>query len=908
MAQAETQHTETVEVTIDDETYDVDENATVLAAATRNGIEIPTLCHMDGLADTAACRMCLVETGDGGDPVAACSLPVEDGMTVRTQTDRLRRSRKNTIELLLSENCADCLTCEQRGGCELAELAYEYDVDMEAYAGGGGRFEPMTDNPYFELDHDKCILCGRCVQACDEVRHNSAIGFTGRGMETKVSPPLDRSLVDTECKFCGQCIDSCPTGALTAKDRIGAGRESDLETTSTICTYCGVGCRIEFKHMDGEIVDASIVDDPETAPANGNRMCVKGRFAWDFVNDDERLTQPLIREDGELREASWEEALDYTAERLQEIREEHGADAVAGLASATCTNEENYVYQKFMRAAFGTNNIDHCARLCHASTVAGLGRAFGSGAMTNSNNEIRDADAILITGSNTTEAHPVLGLEVQEAVENGADLILVDPREIEIADDADLHLRQTGGTDIAWVNGMLNVILEEGLVDEEFVEERTENFEELKETVQDYPPEKVEEIAGIDAEKLREAARMYAEADRASILYAMGITQHSSGTDNVLSLANLAMATGNLGRESTGVNPLRGQNNVQGACDLGALPDVYPGYQAVDDPEINETFEEHWNADLPEDPGLTITEMIDAARFGKVKGMYVMGENPMVSDPHLRHVQEGLEELEFLVVQDIFVSETAELADVILPAKAFAEKEGTFTNTERRIQPLSTVVDAPGDAKEDWEIVDELAERFDYPMEYDSVHEITDEIAAVTPIYGGIVADRLDEQGLQWPCEDEDDPGTKFLYADDFNRENGLGKFHGVEYLDPDEIPDDEYPFRLSTGRMLYHFHTRTMTGRSRAIMEHVPDPYVELNPEDAEAYGVEDGERIEVASRRGEIEIPAYVTDRVPAGTIFIPFHFAESAANKLTNPTVDPKSKIPELKVCAARIETLD
>lgn len=895
---------ETVTVEIDGKTYQASPEATLLQVARENDVFLPTLCDFRGLEPTAACRLCLVET-DQDDLVAACTHPVSDGLSVQTSTDRLYDLRRNTIQLLLEDNCPDCLTCEARGDCELAELAYTFDVELPK-GDEESRFEPIDDNPFFRLDHDRCILCGRCVRSCEEVRGQSVIEFLGRGMETRVGTAFDRSLSDVDCKFCGQCVDACPTGALVAEERIGAGRSTDLETTSTICTYCGVGCRLELHTADNEVVDVSTVSDPSTAPVNRDRLCVKGRFGFDFINDDDRVERPMIREQGELQETTWTEALEYVAERLTSIRNTHGSNALAGLASATCTNEENYLFQKFMRAGLGTNNVDHCARLCHASTVAGLGAAFGSGAMTNSIREIRHADTILVTGSNTTEAHPIIGLEVKKAVQNGANLLVVDPREIDLVDEADLHLRHQPGTDAAWIMGLINVIYQEGWWDEEFVRSRTEGLEEMLEAAREYPPKRVEEITSIEPDELREAARLYAIADSGSILYAMGITQHANGTDNVLALANLAMLTGNVGRESTGVNPLRGQNNVQGACDLGALPDVYPGYQSVSTPEVRDTFESVWEQELPGSPGLTVVEMMDASREGTIRGMYVMGENPMVSDPNIRHVEEGLANLDFLVVQDLFVSETAELADVVLPAASFAEKSGTFTNTERRIQSLTPAIDPVGESKPDWEIIQALSTALGYPMEYDSVEEITAEVAEVTPIYGGITPDRIDEQGLQWPCRDEADPGTDILHAGQFAR--GNGQFHPVRYTDPDEVPDEEYPYRLTTGRMLYHHHTRTMTGRARPLDEHVPDPYVELHPQDAETMNVQEGEMVHISSRRGEIDISANVTDTVPEGTVFIPFHFEEAAANRLTNPELDPEAKIPELKACAVSVEPVD
>lgn len=892
-----------ITIVVNDRPVEARGGDTVLDAATRAGIHIPTLCHMDWIESVGSCRICLVELPEVDDLVSACTHPVRDGLKVRTDNEKLRDYRRTTLELILSNNSVDCLNCERRGSCELAKLCYEYDVVPDRFEGEKKEYPKMTDNPFFEMDHGKCVLCGRCVRVCDQLRFCSAIDFSERGFDTKVGPPFDRSLTEGTCEFCGQCVDACPSGALTAKMRLGRGRDVDLETTSTICTYCGVGCRLLIHTNGDQIVDVS---PDEEAPVNDIRLCLKGRFGFDFVNGEDRLKVPLIKENGSFRETTWEEAMDIVTSNLKRIKEEHGPDALAGLSSAVCTNEENYLFQKFMRAVMGTNNVDHCARLCHASTVAGLVRAFGSGAMTNSIDEIRDADALIITGSNTTSSHPVIGLEVRKAVRNSAKLIVVDPRSIQLAEIADVHMRQRSGTDVAWIMGLVNIIIEEGLYDEDFVEERTEGFDEMKEAAKEFPADRVEEITGIDADDLRKAARMFAEAEKGSILFSMGITQHSTGTDNVMSLANLAMLTGNVGRESTGVNPLRGQNNVQGACDLGALPNVYPGYQAVDDPQMQKKFEAVWKNSLSSEVGLTVVEMMNAAYDGEVKGMFIMGENPMVSDPDINHVEEGLNNLDFLVVQDIFLSETAQLADVVLPASSFAEKEGTFTNTERRIQRLSQVIEPVGQSRPDWKIISELSRRLGYPMEYGSVFDITDEIAAVTPIYGGIVADRLDKKGLQWPCRDQDDPGTKFLHQGIFAR--GKGKFHAIKYRGPAEPTDEDYPLILTTGRLPQHFHTRTMTGRSKGLDELVPEAFVEINPSDAERLGVENGDRVKVSSRRGTIDIKAEVTERVPQGTVFIPFHFAKAAANRLTNAALDPISKIPELKVCAVNVAKID
>ena len=618
------------------------------------------------------------------------------------------------------------------------------------------------------------------------------------------------------------------------------------------------------------------------------------------------MTGPLIRRDGELVPTSWDEALDFVAEYLTQIKQEFGPDSIAALASAKCTNEENYIMQKFVRAVIGTNNVDHCARLCHASTVAGLARAFGSGAMTNSIEDLDQATAIFVIGSNTTECHPIIGAAIKRAAQRGVSLIVADPRAIELTEYAVVHLRQKHGTDVALINALAHVILREGLEDEEFIAQRTEGFEEFRAAVEPYTPELAEKITGVAAQDIVRAARIYAPASAASLVYSMGITQHTTGTDNVLALANLAMLTGNIGRPGTGVNPLRGQNNVQGACDMGALPNVFPGYQKVDDDTVRMKFETAWGGPLPAAPGLTVVEMINAAAEGTAKALYVMGENPMLSDPHQTHVEVALKSLDFLVVQDIFLSETAQLADVVLPAAAFAEKEGTFTNTERRVQRVHKALEPPGEAREDYDIICDLARRMGYDMSYRDAAAIQDEIASLTPSYGGITYDRLEQGSLQWPCPDRDHPGTPILHVGKFTR--GLGKFHPVEFIPAEELPDDDYPFTLSTGRILQHFHTGTMSRRSDVLDELVSVGAIEIHPDDAESLGIIDGQPVEVISRRGQININAMVTDRVTPGSVFLAFHYHEAPANRLTIAALDPVAKIPEFKVCAVRLERVE
>ncbi|MCD6600386.1 MAG: formate dehydrogenase subunit alpha [Dehalococcoidia bacterium] len=676
----------------------------------------------------------------------------------------------------------------------------------------------------------------------------------------------------------------------------------EYKNVLTTCPYCGAGCNFYLQVMNGKLIG---VMPCKSHTVSQGKLCVKGWNAAEFVTSKDRLTKPLIKRGGNFAEASWDEALDTIAKKLKEHRDVD-PDSIAVLSSAKCTNEENYLMMKFARVVLGTNSVDHCARLCHASTVVGLVQSFGSGAMTNSVRELEYADCILVIGSNTTEQHPLIARYILRATENGAKLIVIDPRAIPLTYFADYHLKQKPGTDVAVFNGFMNVILSDGLEDKEFIKERTEGFEELKEAVKEYTPERVEEITGIPRDKLIEAARTYAGAKRASLIYSMGITQHTTGVDNVSSSANLAMLTGNVGKESTGVNPLRGQNNVQGACDMGALPNVYSGYQSVADEKVRAKFGSAWNVELPQKPGLTVVEMMNEADKGNIKAMYIMGENPMISDPDTSHVRKGLENLEFLVVQDIFLTETAQLADVVLPATSYAEKEGTFTSTERLVQMVRKAIEPLGDSKADWEIICNLAKMMgSREFGYSSPAEIMDEIASLTPSYGGIVYDRLRSGGLHWPCPSREHTGTPYLHKEKFTRANGKGKFWGIEFKEPAELPDEEYPFTLTTGRIMFHFHTGTMTRKTELLNREVPTGYVEVAPKDAARLGLANGEFALVQTRRGQIKIKALVTERVPEGVIFIPFHFAECAANVLTNPALDPKAKIPEFKVCAAKLE---
>ena len=839
-----------------------------------------------------------MENEANGALLASCVTPIAPGMVINTESAKAIEARRTVVELLLASHPDACIICDEGSHCQLGKIAADLGI-AEVRFSPMRHYYPIEDtNPFIERDLTKCILCGKCIRGCQELQEVGAIDYAYRGFDSIPATSLEVPLQQSPCIFCGLCVSLCPTGALSAKMRKDKGRET--RHVRTICPYCGCGCGIYLDIRDQEVIGVSADGDNAV---NNICLCVKGSFGYDFINHKDRLTKPLVRRNGNLEEASWDEALDLVASKLQQAGEKSGADSIACLSSAKGTNEENYLMQKFARAVVGTNNVDHCARLCHASTVAGLASSYGSGAMTNSIAEIEDADVILVTGSNTTENHPIIAIRVKRAVRKGAKLIIVDPRKIDLTKYATLWLRQNAGTDVAWLNGMMHIIIEEGLWDEDYVKTRTENFEALKETVKRYTPDFVESITGIPKDDLIKAARIYASGQKATILFAMGITQHTTGTDNVKSIANLAMLCGNVGIESGGVNPLRGQNNVQGACDMGALPNVFPGYQSVSDQTLVSKFETAWGRELPSNPGLTVVEMMKAAEEGKIRAMYIMGENPMISDPDLKHVEAALEKLDFLVVQDIFLTETAKLADVVLPGVTFAEKDGTFTNTERKVQRIRQAINPVGDARPDWQIICQLASRMGYEMNYLHPSQIMEEIAELTPSYGGMYYDRLDNGGLQWPCPDREHPGTRYLHKDRFTR--GLGLFQAVEYIPPAETPDEDYPYVLSTGRVYYHFHTGSMTRRCQGLDEIYPDALAEINPSDAKELGVEDGAKVKVTSRRGEVEVEAQVTERVPRGTIFMSFHFGEAAANVLTNPALDPVSKIPEYKVCAVRVE---
>ncbi|MHB8897113.1 MAG: formate dehydrogenase subunit alpha [Thermoguttaceae bacterium] len=884
-----------VTLTIDGREIAAGRGMTVLEAALAAGIYIPHLCHHPDLKPVGACRLCMVEIVGRG-LAASCVAPVEPGMSVRTETPDVHKVRRVATELLIINHRADCLSCPKNDHCELQRVAAYVGVDPQRLAGLRRLKKNLpvdSSNPFFVYDPNQCVQCGICIRTCDEIVGVHALDFAFRGFQTVVSTFANEPWIESRCVSCGECVVRCPVVALMPKNY-----QQPAHEVKTVCAYCGVGCSLYLGVRGGRIVG---VRGDRTSPVNQGRLCVKGRFGHDFVHHSERLTSPLIKRDGRFEKASWDEALDFVARKLVPYR----GDSFVGMASAKCTNEENYIFQKFVRQAMGTNNVDHCARLCHSPTVAGLAQTLGSGAMTNTIAEIAGAACILAIGTNTTAAHPVLSLKIKEATRRGARLIVANPKEVELERHAEIVLRHRAGTDVALLMGMMRVIVDEELADRHFLDRRTVNYPEFLHSLDQFTLDFAERTTGVHREQIALAARTYATSKPASILFAMGITQHTHGTDNVLATSNLALLTGNLGRPSSGVNPLRGQNNVQGACDMGALPNVFPGYQRVNDPAGRSKFEAAWGTPLNGSPGLPLTEVFDAACAGKIKALYLMGENPLLSDADAHHVETGLRQLEFLVCQDIFLTETASLAHVVLPAATFAEKDGTFTNTERRVQRIRKAIEPIGESREDWWIICQVAQRLGaHGFAFSHPAEILAEIASVVPSYQGISCERLDHGGLQWPCLSESHPGTPILHTERFATPDGKARLVPLQYRPSAELPDDQYPLLLTTDRSLYHYHTGTMTRRVEGLEALNGRELLIIHPHDASPLGIADGQQVRVTSRRGEVTVAASLTQACPPGTVSLTFHFAETPTNVLTHAALDPIAKIPETKVCAVRV----
>ena len=900
-----------VTLKINNRSVEVPEGATILQAAKKLGIFIPTFCHddnerlperlCDGCEEETKCWICSCQVEGKDYLMPACSTPVENGMKVWTESPTVQQARIGVLKGKLAIHPMDCVNCRKLGDCRLQKYCQMYGIPGPDFTLPYEHREKDLSNRFYLQDMDKCIRCGKCVRTCRDLVGINALKMEKRGDLVYIVPNGGKTMAETGCVSCGNCVSACPVGALMPKSE-NDFRRWETKVVRSTCAYCGVGCQIDFRVKDGRVVDAQ----PAKGPSNQGLLCVKGKFAFDFVNHKDRLTTPLIRKNGVLQPASWEEALDLICGKIRQVKAQFGPDAVAGFSCARATNEDNYLFQKFMRAAVGTNNVDHCARLCHSSTVSGLATTLGSGAMTNRIGDVLEADVIFVTGSNTTDTHPVMGMQIRQAKRMGKKLIVADPKRIALADIADIYLQINPGTSVALSNGMLHVIFEEGLEDKEYIRQHTEGIEALRESVQAYTPQRVAEICGVDKQLIIDAARLYASSHKSYIAYAMGITQHLNGSDNVKSLSNLALVTGNLGRPGCGVNPLRGQGNVQGACDMGALPTDYPGYQKVFVPEVQEKFEKAWGVKLSGKKGYTVTETVPAILEDKVKLLYIMGENPMVSDPDGGHVQHALEKA-FVVVQDLFLTETAALADVVLPSTASMEKDGTITNTERRVQMLRQVVPARGQCRQDWQILSDVMTGIGYPTHYDSVEEIFNEMRALTPSYHGISYEKIqkDGQGCQWPCPTEDHPGTPILYANGPSRKGGVGLLVPMEWIPSPETQNPDYPITLMSCRMLYHYHTRTQTKRTRAIYYTAPRNFIEMNQEDCLEKHLADGQWVKVTSPRGSVFCEVRPTDRLEPGVAWMPFHFGDGANILSDARNLDPIAKIPGFKQIGVKVE---
>jgi formate dehydrogenase major subunit len=897
---------------------------TIWQVAQRCGTTIPHLCYAPepGYRPDGNCRACMVHIEGERTLAASCLRRPSEGMIVETEAPRAKKAREMVMELLVADQPLRDDTHDP--GAKLWQWAERIGV-TESRLPDRARPAPDDSHAAMAVNLDACINCGLCVRACREVQVNDVIGMAGRGAASQIVFDFDDPMGQSTCVACGECVQACPTGALLPRsmvDEDGLPEAPVEREVDSVCPYCGVGCQITYGIRDDRIVKV----DGRNGPGNEQRLCVKGRFGFDYVDHPHRLTTPLIRKEGvgkrwddevdpanpftHFREASWDEALDAAAAGLKQAYEDHGGAALAGFGSAKGSNEEAYLFQKLIRTAFRTNNVDHCTRLCHASSVAALMEGIGSGAVTAPFTAAKDADCIIVIGARPTENHPVAATFFKQAAKRGAKLILMDPRGYGLVRHATHHLQFKPGTDVALLNAMMHTIVEEGLTDEQYIAGYTEDFDKLRDKVAEFPPEKMAEVCGIDAGTIRDVARTYATAERSIIFWGMGISQHVHGTDNARCLIALSLMTGQVGRPGTGLHPLRGQNNVQGASDAGLIPMVYPDYQAVTKPESKAKFEELWGvADLDPNAGLTVVEIMDAAREGAIRAMYVMGENPAMSDPDQHHARQGLAALDHLVVQEIFLTETAFHADVILPASAWPEKDGTVTNSNRQVQMGRAALPLPGDARPDWEIIRDLANRLGLGWAYEHVSEVYGELQQAMHSIDGIPWARLErESAVTYPCHDENAPGTEIMFAEGFPTASGRGKFVPADVLPPDELPDEDWPMVLTTGRMLEHWHTGAITRRA-TILDHLePEAVASLHPHEMKKRDIWPGDPIRVATRRGTIELAARSDRDVPEGMVFIPFCFAEAAANLLTNPQLDPWGKIPEFKFCAAKVEKVE
>jgi formate dehydrogenase major subunit len=913
--------------TLDGREVEAEPGETIWQVAQRHGTTIPHLCWhpAPGYRADGNCRACVVEIEGERVLAASCQRKAAPGLKVKTASERARKSQEMVLELL---------TADQPPRADSHDPNSKFWGWVEAMGVQATSRYPRGERPASDTTHaaisvnlDSCINCGLCVRACREVQLNDVIGMANRGHGSKVVFDFDNPMGQSTCVACGECVQVCPTGALMEANLLDKATQKrvafETKSVDTLCPYCGVGCQTKVHVKDDKILYV----DGRDGPANQNRLCVKGRFGFDYVHHPDRLTKPLIRREGVpkdanlqirrdeigkyFREATWDEALDRAAGGLKAIHATHGGKGIAGFGSAKGSNEEAYLFQKLIRQGFGTNNVDHCTRLCHASSVAALMEGLNSAAVTAPFTAAKDSDCIIVIGARPAENHPVAATYLKNAAKRGAKLIVMDPRGQTqgLSRYASHVLQFAPGRDVALLNAMLHTTINEGLVDLQYVQAMTEGYEALKAKVQDFSPEKMEPVCGIAAERIREVARLYARSERSIIFWGMGVSQHTHGTDNARCLISLALVTGQTGRPGTGLHPLRGQNNVQGASDAGLIPMVFPDYRSVENPQIRSEYEAFWGTSLDPKRGLTVVEIMHAIKDGVIRGMYILGENPAMSDPDVQHAREALAKLEHLVVQDIFLTETAWHADVILPASAHAEKWGTFTNTNRQVQIARPVVPSPGDVRQDWALIQDIAQRIGLPWRYENVAEVFAEMAQVMPSLRNITWERLlREDAVTYPCDAPDKPGNEIIFAQSFPTASGRARIVPTELRPPDELPDAEYPMVLTTGRMLEHWHTGSMTRRAGVLDSLEPEATAGLNPRDMERMGIRPGMRVRVTTRRGAVALKARADRDVAEGMVFIPFAFAEAPANMLTNPQLDPMGKIPEFKFSAARVELVE
>mgnify|MGYP005988644141 FL=1 len=901
---------EHVSLTIDGQEITVPKGTSVMRAAALLNITIPKLCASDNLEAFGSCRLCAVEiTGRKGLP-ASCTTPVEENMQVSTQNKKVARLRKNIMELYISDHPLDCLTCPSNGDCELQDMAGAVGLREVRYGfDGENHLDAANDesNPYFTFEPSKCIVCSRCVRACEQVQGTFALTVDGRGFDSKISTGLDNNFLSSDCVSCGACVQACPTSTLTENTVIEQGQPEHSVTTT--CAYCGVGCSFEAQMKGEEVIRMVPAKDGQ---ANHGHSCVKGRFAFGYATHQDRITSPMIRDsiDQPWQEVSWDGAIAFAAKKLKGIQVQYGKDSIGGITSSRCTNEETYLVQKMVRAAFGNNNTDTCARVCHSPTGFGLKATLGESAGTQTFDSVMQADTIIVIGANPTDAHPVFGSLLKKRLRQGANLIIADPRKIDLGNSPHVtlnhHLPLLPGTNVAFINAMAHVIVDEGLEDKAFIAERcqTEAYQQWLSFISDtrHSPENSQEVTGINAEELRQAARLYATVNNGAIYYGLGVTEHSQGSSMVMGIANLALLTGNIGREGVGVNPLRGQNNVQGSCDMGSFPHELPGYQHVSNDALRNKFEKNWQVNIDHEPGLRIPNMFDAAIDGSFKGLYCQGEDIAQSDPNTHHVEAALTALECLIVQDIFLNETAKFAHVFLPGSSFLEKDGTFTNAERRINRVRKVM-TPLAGKADWQTTMALSNALGYEMNYQHPSEIMEEIAQLTPTFAGVSYEKLEQLGsIQWPCNDNNPIGTPTMHMEDFPI--GKATFAITEYVATDERANRKFPLLLTTGRILSQYNVGAQTRRTENVNWHDKDT-LDIHPHDALERGIEDGDSLGISSRAGHTVLTAKITERMQPGVVYTTFHHPESGANVVTTDNSDWATNCPEYKVTAVQVE---